>query len=97
MKSPIKRIESLIPSLPEKDIKYGNEFLKNRDFESLQLLIDSAIYRVKKSLDSENPKEEYLKVNMEDLRTLQVEVDYYARLLGIPNNDEFIDSELEWE
>lgn len=97
MRSPIKKIESLISALPESDIKHGSKFLKDRDFESLQLLVDSAIYRIKKNLDNENPKEEYLKVNMEDLRTLQVEVDYYVRLVLGPNNDEFIDSELEWE
>lgn len=76
-----KGIKELIPALPEKDVALGNKFLEERDFESLKLLVDSAIIRVKKNLSRESPKEEYLKVDMGDLTKLKIEVDSYYSLL----------------
>ena len=80
----IQRIENLISELPETDVPFGNKYLKNRDFESLQLLVDSAIVRVRKGLTKDNPKEEYLKVDLEKLSELKVEVDTYYSMLEIP-------------
>ena len=50
VQTPIKRIELLISSLPKRDIPIGTKYLKDRDFEALQMLIDSAIIRVKRGL-----------------------------------------------
>ncbi len=88
MNNPIQIIEGLIPSLPERDIVLGHKFLKTRDFESLKMLVDSAIIKVKKGLMKENPKEEYLKVNMERLQTLKAEVDTYYSMLELPEQEE---------
>ena len=101
MSEPVKRMKALMCSLPERDIPLGHKFLKERDFDSLKELVDSAIYRVRRSLKSDNPKEEYLKVNLEDLNRLKSEVDMYIIQWGIPEddmyNEDFDDYEIEEE
>lgn len=90
-REPIYRIKALIPSLPEGDAKLAHEFLNNRDFESLQLLVDSAIIRVKKGLSKENVKEEYLKVDLREMSRLKSEVDTYCMALELPEQEEDFD------
>ena len=101
MSEPVKRMKALMYSLPERDIPLGHKFLKERDFDSLKELIDSAIYKVRRSLERDNPKEEYLKVNLEDLSRLKSEVDVYIVQLEIPEDDiyseDFDDCEIEEE
>ena len=103
MSEPVKRMKALMNSLPERDIPLGHKFLNERDFDSLKELVDSAIYKVKKSLKSDNPKEEYRKVNLEDLNMLKSEVDMYIIQLEIPEDDmynedlDFDDCEIEEE
>lgn len=76
--NPVEQMDKLMDSLPKKDIPLGRKFLKERDFEQLQLLIDSAIYKVKKSQNSENPKPEYQDINLDNLDTLKSVVDNYT-------------------
>ena len=101
MSEPVKRMKALMCSLPERDIPLGHKFLNERSFDSLKELVDSAIYKVKKSLKSDNPKEEYLKVNLEDLNRLKSEVDMYIVQWEIPEDDmydeDFDDCEIEEE
>ena len=101
MSEPVKRMKALMCSLPERDIPLGHKFLNERSFDSLKELVDSAIYRVKRSLKSDNPKEEYLKVNLEDLSRLKSEVDMYIIQWEIPEddmyNEDFDDCEIEEE
>ena len=101
MSEPVKRMKALMCSLPERDIPLGHKFLNERSFDSLKELVDSAIYRVKRSLKSDNPKEEYLKVNLEDLSRLKSEVDMYIVQWEIPEddmyNEDFDDCEIEEE
>ena len=101
MSEPVKRMKALMCSLPERDIPLGHKFLNERNFDSLKELVDSAIYKVKKSLKSDNPKEEYLKVNLEDLNRLKSEVDMYIVQWEIHEddmyNDDFDDYEIEEE
>ena len=103
MSEPVKRMKALMCSLPERDIPLGHKFLNERNFDSLKELVDSAIYKVKKSLKSDNPKEEYRKVNLEDLNMLKSEVDMYIIQLEIPEDDmynedlDFDDCEIEEE
>ena len=101
MSEPVKRMKVLMCSLPERDIPLGHKFLNERSFDSLKELVDSAIYRVRRSLKSDNPKEEYLKVNLEDLNRLKSEVDMYIIQWGIPEddmyNEDFDDYEIEEE
>ena len=91
MSEPIDRIKALIPSLPEGDAKLAHKFLNSRDFESLQLLVDSSLVRVKKGLSKENPKEEYLKADLEEMRRLKSEIDTYCEALELPGQEEYED------
>lgn len=86
-REPIDRIKALIPSLPEGDAKLAHEFLNSRDFESLQLLVDSSLVRVKKGLSKENPKEEYLKADLREMSKLKLEIDIYCETLGLPEQE----------
>ena len=90
-REPIDRIKALIPSLPEGDIKLAHKFLNSRDFESLQLLVDSSLVRVKRGLSKENPKEEYLKADLEEMRRLKSEIDTYCEALELPEQEEYED------
>ena len=77
-------------SLPERDITLGNRCLSDRNFESLKELVDSAIYKIKKNLRTDNPREEYLKIDLEDLSKLKLEVDLYLSMIEL-NEDIFRD------
>lgn len=90
-REPIDRIKALIPSLPEGDAKLAHKFLNSRDFESLQLLVDSSLVRVKKGLSKESPKEEYLKADLGEMRKLKSEVDTYCEALELPKQEEYED------
>lgn len=90
-REPIDRIEALVSSLPEGDAKLAHEFLNSRDFESLQLLVDSSLVRVKKGLSKESPKEEYLKADLGEMRKLKSEVDTYCEALELPEQEEYED------
>ena len=70
-------------SLPERDIPLGNRFLSDRNFESLKELVDSAIYKIKNNLRTDNPREEYLKIDLEDLSKLKLEVDLYLSMIEL--------------
>lgn len=94
----IERIKSLIPSLPKKDVDLGYKFLEKRDFESLNDLVSSAVYKVKKNLRTSNPKEEYVNLDMDSLEKLQYEVqDYYSQFEPFTENglDDFTNMFLE--
>lgn len=88
-KGPVDRMKALIPSLPERDIELANKFLNNRDFESLQLLVNSAIVRVEKGLNKKDPKKEYLKADLEKMDELKVEVDLYCDALELTEGGEY--------
>lgn len=88
MSEPIQRMKNLIPHLPEKDIKLGFKFLDDRDFDSLQELVDSARYKVKKSQDSGNPKPQYADIDMGKLNELKAEVDTYTYQLRLPDQED---------
>jgi hypothetical protein len=85
---PLERIRSLLVNLPEGDQQLGEQFIQSRDFDSLKELVDSAIYKIRKELKKENPKEDYLNLDIEVLTTLKAEVDTYQMSLGIPEDEE---------
>lgn len=95
MSRQLSRITALISSLPEKDTSLGFNFLRERDFDSLKALVDSALYKVKKSRNDENPREEYLKVNLTELRKLKTEVDVYVAQLD-PFEDYYDENFIEF-
>lgn len=90
-REPIDRIKALIPSLPGGDVKLAHRYLNSRDFESLQLLVDSSLVRVKKGLSKESPKEEYLEADLGEMRKLKSEVDTYCEALELPEQEEYED------
>ena len=90
-RKPIDRIKALIPSLPGGDVELAHRYLNSRDFESLQLLVDSSLVRVKKGLSKESPKEEYLKADLGEMRKLKSEVDTYCEALELPEQEEYED------
>ena len=90
-REPIDRIEALVSSLPEGDARLAHEFLNSRNFESLQLLVDSSLVRVKKGRSKESPKEEYLRANLGEMRKLKLEIDTYCEALELPEQEEYED------
>lgn len=98
MSNPVERMKKLINYLPNKDIELGKKFIENRDFESLQELVNSARYKIKKNLSSINPKEEYTKIDLGKLDDLKAEVDSYAMVLNLSDEEEsYEEYENDWE
>lgn len=94
---PVERIRSLIKFLPKDDISLANNFINSRDFESLQEIVDSAIIKVKRNLSSNNPKEKYINLDIDELTRLKAEVDVYVERLQLPyQEDEFEEYEEEY-
>ena len=88
MSTQIETIRRLIVYLPKRDIQLGYKFLNRRDFDSLKELLDSAIYKVEKNLASENPKDEYINLDLDMMNELQQEVYLYAINLELPDNED---------
>lgn len=88
-RDPVKRMKVLLLSLPKSDIVIAQKYLNNRDFESLQLLVNSAIVRVKKGLSKEVVKEEYLNADLKKMNNLKLEVDAYCDALDITRQEDF--------
>ena len=77
----VEEIKNLIPELPKKDIILGQKFLLNRDFESLQMLVNSAIIKVERNLKKEIVEHEYLEINLDKLEELKDKIDdYYGQI-----------------
>lgn len=89
----VERMKSLINTLPKSDQPLGNEFINTRQFESLQELVDSAIQRTRRNVNSVTPKEEYLEVDMWELKKLKAEVDVYVEQLRLSELEEDYEEE----
>lgn len=87
--TPVDRIRKLIGLLPEKDIHLGYKSLDNRDFYSLKELVDSAINKIRMDRRKENPRPEYLKIDLDSLNVLKSEVDVYLMQLDFPSDLEY--------
>lgn len=74
-------IKDNIKHLPTKDITLAQQFLNNREFHHLQELVDSALYKINKSLKSDNPKEEYKSLDVDIIEELSVKIDKYIILV----------------
>lgn len=49
MRNPLKRIEELTSTLPEKDAKLVKECLEKRDFQSVLEIVESDLYKAEKA------------------------------------------------
>lgn len=85
----VERMRRLINNLPKSDTALGERFISERQFESLQELIDSAIIRVNRNIRGPEPKEEYLEVDLWELKKLKAEVDVYIEQLQLPKEEEY--------
>lgn len=82
-KSNLEFIKNNIKHLPIKDAILANEFLSNREFNKLQELIDSALYKITKNLNSNNPKSEYKILDVDAIEELSVKMeDYITQVYG---------------
>lgn len=77
-------MRKLLNSLPKSDITLGEQFIQSRDFESLKDLVDSAIFKTRKNIKSENPKQD---VDLTELSNLKAEVDVYLTQLEVLSNE----------
>ena len=93
MSSPTNKIKKLISELPKRDIFLGYKFLEKRDFDSLIELVDSALIRTKKNLKTADPKEEYLRVDLDGLNTLKAEIDLYVMSMDLPEEDNYTEDD----
>ena len=89
---PLETIKSLVPSLTAKDQKIAERLILLRDYEGLKELVDSAIIRAKKSLNSDSPKEEYLQLDLEQMSELQIAVNNYLKYFDFGDDNEDEDS-----
>lgn len=88
MSKTLKNIKKFINYLPSKDVQVGFKFLEQRDFDKLKELVDSALIRTKRNLKTDNPKQEYLNVDLDSLNILKAEVDIYVFQLNLPEQEE---------
>lgn len=80
MKNPKTNLEFInanIKHLPNKDYSLAKEFLTKREFRKLQELVDSALYKITKNLNSDNPKEEYKILDVDAIEELAIKIDDY--------------------
>lgn len=84
----IARIKGLLNYLPTKDIVIGNKLLSERNFDSLQELIDSAIIKIKKYRQDGSlvTKKGYENISLKELGELKSEVDTYTMCLNISDS-----------
>ena len=86
MKSSVESIENLIKYLPLRDRMFALDYLRERNFESLKMLVDSCIKMVRKEYMKAQP-EKYQDVDLEMLGMLKVEVDTYSSPLLEETNE----------
>lgn len=76
-------IERLIYALPTKDIELANKFIRERNFEFLQDLVNSAVYKVKRTKTIGDVSSPLMSVDIDNLLSLKSTVDIYCMRLGI--------------
>lgn len=76
-------IERLIYALPTKDIELANKFIRERNFEFLQDLVNSAVYKVKRAKIIGDVSSPLMSVDIDNLLSLKSTVDIYCMRLGI--------------
>ena len=89
--SPVQKMKELVQFLPEKDIKYANKFIEERNFEAFAELVKSDIVKLERSIDkiTDEYSEERLELQrtLAQLEKLKSEIDSYLILLGYSENE----------
>lgn len=87
----VKEIENLISILPKKDIPIALNFVKNRDFESLQELVNSDVIKFEKHVSKLTPesKEYFVAIStLDNCINLKTCVDEYLAQFQLDALDE---------
>lgn len=91
----LQRIKKLVNELPDNDIKFANKYIESRDFDSLDLLVRSAIKNIYKALNSPDYREvikykDYVDDldKMNRLHKLESEVKTYNQMLKVIFGDD---------
>lgn len=76
-KNELQFIEDNIKHLPLKDAELAKKFFIKKEFNFLQELVDSALYKITKNLKSDSPKAEYKILDIDAIEELAVKIDNY--------------------
>ena len=89
--SPVQIMTELVQYLPEKDIKYAEKFIKERNFEAFSELVKSDIIKLERNIskieDEESEERLILQRTLAQLEKLKSEIDSYLILLGYSENE----------
>ena len=88
MEQPLNKIKRLSQSLPVRDIKFAEQYIKSREFDKLLEIVESDIYMVQQNKLVEHPKEKFANINLEELLGLKSAVDEYMSFLEIPDSSD---------
>ena len=91
----INKIKNLLQYLPQKDIPIGTKLLDNRDLDSLQSLVKSAIVRTIRGRQKDPPDERYVNIDINYLQELRAELDQYIFTIYPPDESYTIYDDLE--
>lgn len=81
MSSPIKKIESLIDFLPEKDAKLAKKFLDTKNFEGLRDLTTAVSVQLERSILRGNIPDKYKDLDITKIEELAAEcIVYYSTI-----------------
>ena len=80
-----QRIKDNLKCLPPKDFDLCVEFLKKRDFEKLQEIVESCLIMKKRDDYKDTHKEKWINVNREKLEQLTLDVREYISYLDFPD------------
>lgn len=79
----VQQIKKLIPALPKKDAELAIKFLDKRNFESILELVESDLYKLRKTSKEEEPNEQEI-----SLVELKGELLTYMSYLEVPDNSD---------
>lgn len=91
----VNEIKNLISILPDKDVEIALQFVEQRNFEELQLLVDSDVIKFEKLVESINPDSDEYFVAISNLDTcIQLKhcVDDYLAQFDIYSEKDYDDT-----
>ena len=85
--SQLSEVRKLLKYLPNEDIEIGTKLLNERELESLQDLVRSAIVRAKRGKHKDPPDERYVNVSIDGLMELKIQLHDYISMIYPPDDD----------
>lgn len=68
----IQKLRQLVPKLPNKEIPACYKYLDERDFTSMEQIVNTVIHRIEK--DREKQEQKYADIDLDSLYILQAEL-----------------------